>query len=334
MAGMRKLKGKFYVRVWVDGKEKLIPTGTNNHREAEIVLNRIKREELEIKQRIRKEISDLERRLLITKGIDYFEKNVQGERNLQKTTVYTYKLATKDFIKALGKLLYFDCIQKKHFSMLVNHLQKNYNNTTTNIRLRGIRAMLNYLLEKEIIDKLPFRVKQIKVDQGLPKFIKPDELDKIYENVEDERLQAIFRVYEATGMRVGELRYSHRDGEFIIVEKAKNRKSRIIPIPLERIPDYDLAKELDWSVSWISHSFTLACRDADLAGKTIHCLRHTFALRKLVETNNISLVKELLGHSSLKVTEIYTQFPREYLIQIFKDRNVNKTSENHQRTEA
>ena len=334
MAGIRKLKGKFYVRVWVDGKEKLIPTGTNNQREAEIVFNRIKREELEVKQRIRKEVSDLEQRLLITKGIDYFEKNVQREHNLQETTLYTYKLGTADFRNALGKLLYFDCIQKKHFSVLVNYLQKKYNNTTVNIRLRSIRAMLNYLFEKEMIDKLPFRVKQIKIDLGLPKFINPEELNKIYKKVPDERLQAIFRVYEATGMRVGELRNSHREGEFVIIEKAKNRKSRIIPIPLERIPDYDIAKELNWSVSWISHSFTLACRDAKLPGKTIHCLRHTFAMRKLMETNNISIVRELLGHSSVKVTEIYTQFPREYLTQVFKDREINKIPGNHQRTEA
>jgi len=334
MAGMRKLKGKFYVRVWADGKETIIPTDTNNRREAEIVFNRVKREELEVKQRIRKKVSDLDQRLLITKGIDYFEKNVQRERNLQETTLYTYKLGMKDFRNALGKLLYFDCIQKKHFSVLVNYLQKKYNNTTVNIRLRSIRAMLNYLFEKEMIDKLPFRVKQIKIDQGLPKFIKPEERDKIFKKVPDERLQAIFRVYEATGMRVGELHNSHREGEFVIIKKAKNRKSRIIPIPLERIPDYDLAKELDWSVSWISHSFTLACRDAKLPGKTIHCLRHTFAMRKLMETNNISIVRELLGHSSVKVTEIYTQFPREYLTQVFKDREINKIPENHRRTEA
>lgn len=334
MAGMRKLKNRFYVRVWVDGKEKLIPTGTANRREAETVLNRVKREELEIKQRIRQELSVLEQRLSIAKGIDYFKNNVGKERNLQETTVYTYKLALKDFKKALGKLVYFSCIEKKHYSILVNYLQNKYNNTTVNIRLRSIRAMLNYLYDKELISKIPFKVRQIKIDQGLPKFILPDEMNKIYEKVTDERLAAIFRVYEATGMRVGELSYSHREGEFIIVEKAKNRKSRIIPIPFDRIPDFDLARELNYSVSWISHSFSRYCKKAGLAGKTIHALRHGFALRKLMETNNISIVKELLGHSSVKVTEIYTQFPKEYLTQVFTERNINKTDISHQRSEA
>lgn len=53
-----------------------------------------------------------------------------------------------------------------------------------------------------------------------------------------------------------------------------------------------------------------------------------------METNNISIVRELLGHSSVKVTEIYTQFPREYLTQVFTERNINKTDISHQRSEA
>jgi len=36
------------------------------------------------------------------------------------------------------------------------------------------------------------------------------------------------------------------------------------------------------------------------------------------------MVKELLGHSSVKVTEIYTQFPKEFLVQIFKDQHINQ----------
>ena len=221
-----------------------------------------------------------------------------------------------------------------HYSNLLNYLQSQYNPTTVNIRLRSIRAMLNYLYEKDMISRLPFKVRQIKTDQGLPKFILPDEMSRIFSKVKDDKLSAVFRVYETTGMRVGELRNSHREDEFIVIEKAKNRKSRIIPIPIDRIPDYDLARGLDYSVSWISHSFSRYCNKAELHGKTIHCLRHTFAMRKLMETNNISIVRELLGHSSVKVTEIYTQFPREYLAQVFKDRKVNKIPENHPRTEA
>ena len=52
---------------------------------------------------------------------------------------------------------------------------------------------------------------------------------------------------------------------------------------------------------------------------------YTFAYKKLLETNNIQFVRDLLGHSSVKVTEIYTQIPMEYLKQIFQDNGTNST---------
>jgi len=331
MAGLRKLRNKYYIRVWVDGKEKLLPTGTSIKTDAEKQFRKIQHEEIEIKQRLRKELSDLHSRLTIQDGINYFLNNVGKERNLQKTTLYTYSLAMKDFRNCFKHLITFDRLSKKHYSNLLDYLQNRYNSTTVNIRLRSIRAMLNYLLEKEMIKMIPFKVKQIKTDKTLPKFILPEEMDSIYSNVNDDRLLSIFRVYEMTGLRVGELVNSHRDGEFITVEQSKGRKERIIPIPLDNVSDYDLAKELSYSVSWVSHSFSKACWKAGLKDKTIHCLRHTFALRKLIETNNISLVKELLGHSSVTVTETYTQFPRDFLVQVFKDKHINQ---NHNQQKA
>ncbi|NPE31462.1 tyrosine-type recombinase/integrase [Methanococcoides sp. SA1] len=324
MAGLRKLKGKYYIRVRVDGKEKLLPTGTGIKADAEKQLRRINRQEIEIKQKIRDEIDELKNRITISDGCDYFTKNVKSERGLKETTIKTYKLATKDFKNSVGKATYFENLTADHYTKLLVYLQDNYNSTTTNIRLRGIRAMINYLHEKGKIKNIPFKVKQIKTDQSLPKFIMPDEMDKIYEKTVHDDLRAVYRVYEVTGMRVGELKHSYLNNGFVIVKKAKNRRERIIPIPAINIPDFERAKHLNYSTSWISHSFSEACNNAGLKDKTIHALRHTFALRKLVETNNISMVKELLGHSSVKVTEVYTQFPKEFLVQIFKDQHINQ----------
>ncbi|MFA5728195.1 MAG: tyrosine-type recombinase/integrase [Candidatus Neomarinimicrobiota bacterium] len=322
MAGLRLLKGKYYIRIWTDGKEKLLPTGTANRRDAEIQRSKIERQEIEIKQKIRDEIDALKNRLTIRAGVEYFLKNVGTERNITGSTVKTYRLAANDFINSLKRSVYFDSIQRSDYSDLLNYLQKKYNPTTTNIRLRGIRAMLNYLADKGMI-QIPFKVKQIKIDHNLPKFITPDEMDRIYKQVDDPKLLAAFRVYEVTGLRASELFHSKLQGDFVIVEKSKGRKERIIPIPFQNVKDYQIATTDPYSVFFISHSFTYACRRAGIDGKTLHALRHTFALRKLIETNNISLVKELLGHSSVTVTEIYTAFPKDYLAQVFKDRSIN-----------
>jgi len=55
------------------------------------------------------------------------------------------------------------------------------------------------------------------------------------------------------------------------------------------------------------------------SNKTIHSLRHTFALRKLLELGNIYLVKELLGHSSVTTTQIYLDFPNGFIKEVFSD---------------
>jgi len=182
--------------------------------------------------------------------------------------------------------------------------------------------MINFLADKGLI-QFPFKVKQIKTDRHLPKFITPNEMDAIYKQVTDERLLATYRIYEVTGLRAGELFHSKLQGDFITVEKSKGRKERIIPIPFQNVKDYQIATTDPYSLSFITHSFSKACKAAGVTGKTLHALRHTFALRKLIETNNIQLVKELLGHSSVTVTEIYTAFPKDFLAQIFRDRAIN-----------
>ncbi|MCK4578377.1 MAG: site-specific integrase, partial [Candidatus Marinimicrobia bacterium] len=52
---------------------------------------------------------------------------------------------------------------------------------------------------------------------------------------------------------------------------------------------------------------------------TLHCLRHTFALREYYRTGDIYHVKERLGHSAVAVTEVYLRFPQEYLGRVFGD---------------
>ena len=322
MAGLRLLKGKYYIRLWIDGKEKLLPTGTANRRDAEVQQQKIERQEIEVKQRIRNEMDALKNRLTIQAGVEYFLKNVGTERNITESTVKTYRLSVNDFLNALGRLVYFNSIQRSNYSDLLNYLQVRYNPTTVNIRLRGIRTMLNFLADKGLI-QLPFKVKQIKTDHHLPKFITPSEMDKIYSAVNDSKLISTFRIYEFTGLRLSELFHSRLEGDFIKVEQSKGRKERIIPIPTELIQDYLIATDKPYSMGFISRSFHLACQKSGLSGKTIHSLRHTFALRKLLETNNLQLVKELLGHSSVKVTEIYTTFPPDFLAQVLKQRSIN-----------
>jgi len=322
MASLRKCRGKWYVRIFYSGKEKLVPTHTKLRRDAEITLRKYQENETAVKLQLATSLMETEN--TIKKCMKYFKANYQRETGIEDSTLKNYEVAINKFHDCFGGETSINTLKKTDYSKLVAHLKANrYNDITINIRLRSIRAFLNYLHEKDMIKTLPFKVKQIKTDKAPPKMITPDELDEIYKQIKDPYLLASYKVLEVTGMRVGELKNSRREGEFVVVEKSKSRRKRYIPIPVEYIQDYDTAKEAGYSDSWLSHSFSTASKDAGFTGKTCHSLRHTFAYRMLLETDNIQLVRDILGHSSISVTEKYTQIPMDYLKQVFADKNIN-----------
>jgi site-specific recombinase XerD len=315
MAGIRKLKGKWYIRVRYKGKEKLIPTYTSIRRDADIVLRKYQLNEQEVKYHLSNSL--IEQNLTIDDCIKYFKKHYKLEKGVTEKTMKSYILSLGDLKTCFRHKKSFYDIQKADYPFLVEYLKRNVSDITANIRLRSIRAFLNYLHERGVINEVPFKIKEIKIDQQEPKLIKPDELLKIYREVDNHYLLSVYRVYEHSGMRLSELKNSYRDGEFIVIFKSKSRKKRIVPIPIEIIPDYDKALEVNYSTGHISKMFRRYTNVAGLPGKTIHCLRHTYAYRTLMETKNIQLVRDLLGHSSVKVTEIYTRMPEDYVKQLF-----------------
>ncbi len=80
MAGLRKLRGKYYVRVWVDGKETLIPTHAAIRRDADIFLRKIQNNETRVKLNLTQ--SWLEKQMTIADCVNFFRKNYQTEKGI------------------------------------------------------------------------------------------------------------------------------------------------------------------------------------------------------------------------------------------------------------
>jgi len=68
-----------------------------------------------------------------------------------------------------------------------------------------------------------------------------------------------------------------------------------------------------------SRIFKKALREAGIQQKKFHCLRHTFAVRRYLQTRDIYQVAKQLGHSSVATTEIYMRFSFKRLEQDFPD---------------
>lgn len=317
MASMRKIKGRYYIRIYLEkGRIKSLPTGTKNLKEANRIFKNIKEREFEVKAGFRYQLLK-ESSPILAECIGMYL-NDCSKRLASKTVLnYTYAL---QHLRNAFKGVKINDIRSTDQSRLHKEFEKSkYNPTTVNINLRAIRAFFNWIVDNDLSERVPFKIKMVKTEKENPKFLLPDELQAIYKLMDDYELKSTFRVYERTGMRLAELNNSRREGNFIIITKTKGKRERIVPLDSDIIEDYEIAKIRNFNSDYLSHQFTKYKRLAGIEGKkTFHSLRHTYAIRKWIETRDIYKVKELLGHSSVVVTEIYTKMPIDFLKEVFQ----------------
>src|SRR6056297_1090794 len=168
MAGLRKLKDKYYSRIWYRNdqgkkKEKLIPLNTKSKRRAKKLQKQVTKQEKAFKKGIitldeiePKKITELD------KIIDEFYKYLRLNDRSQET-IDLYRLALDTFqeiyndkdINLLGKQDYTD---------FLSEMRDRYpNKNTCNIRLTNIKAFLNWCKETGKIKRIPFKIKKLSV---------------------------------------------------------------------------------------------------------------------------------------------------------------------------
>ncbi|MFA7421265.1 MAG: tyrosine-type recombinase/integrase [Melioribacteraceae bacterium] len=210
------------------------------------------------------------------------------------------------------------------------------------VYFKTLKAAFNKAVEWNYIKENPFcRVKLPKRQEVKPGFIKNEELKRIKSKLKTQVLKDFVTVAFNTGMRLNEivnLRWSNVDfgarlitvGDEQFTTKARNQ--RMIPIceevleTLKRIENMDFgiriekqkAKKMNdfifckengerYSGDYVSKSFKKACKAAGI-DKSIHfhSLRHSFASNLVQNGVPLYTVKDLLGHSTIKTTEIYS----------------------------
>jgi len=190
-------------------------------------------------------------------------------------------------------------------------------------------------------------IKSPKLKKGLPHFIGETFISQLMDMPDTSTLsglrdRAVLETFYATGMRLGELTQL-RVGDFQLDEnlvkvRGKGNKERLIPINeacktwVERyLQDMGRSLKTDahdrlvftnrkgkpWSVSTIQkrvkQMIRLATGATDMGP---HALRHSFATHLLDRGADIRAVKDLLGHSSLSSTQIYTHLRPEQMKKI------------------
>lgn len=324
MAGMRKLKGKWYIRVYLgNGKEKLLPTKTGDKKQAEVYRRQIENREFLVRSRLAEKVSYTSDRL--SEVIGAYMKDCRAR--LRRSTCDSYQLALDNLMACWGDIQ-IDRITPEHLSSFRQYLSARLNPTATNIRLRSVRAFLNWMVTNGKLERLPAKIVLLKTDEALPKFFAPDELNRIFSKVKDAKMKATLRVLAGTGLRRSELYRCSLENGYLHLRQTKGRKDRLVALPPDLIPDFLLATDNPYQPNTVTHAFARAIRNAGVEpkGRSLHSLRHTFALQEYYRTGDIYYVKGLLGHSAVSVTERYLQFPQEYLERVFGRHVIRRTT--------
>lgn len=327
MASLRKFGKKWYARVrtW-DGKhqsEKLIPLRTESKVEARERLSQVNREEANIKAGM-----DFSFPWLNQEGITkVVHKTLQETANefirsrrvygLAENTIARNINSLNALMKVVGKSYPIKRFTTKQIDEFVEYYQGKHSGNGININLRLIKTFLRWCGEKKLLIEVP-KVAMVKTPNPLPCCLTDSVFAELMELESlDAHYKSAFKFYRETGLRLSEPFYGIIDGNWLVLPaeftKQKTEREKYLSDELCKICNeiqlrFQTRKgEAKWFIQRYSREFKRACREIGVEHH-FHDLRHTFAVRRWLETGDILLVKEEMGHASVKTTEIYTKF--------------------------
>lgn len=270
------------------------------------------------------------------------------ERSLSANTIEAYlNDVTKllDYLNQQG-LSYLDATYENLQSFFLMLAELGIQARSQARMMSGVKSFYAYLLREEVIEVNPTTLLEMpKLGRHLPSVLSVDEIDALKATVdmskaEGARNRAMIEVAYSCGLRVSELvglKISdiYADEGFIKVE-GKGSKQRLVPISETALNDIKLylldrnalpvIKKESADVLFLNRRggmltrqmfFTIIKQCALQAGiKTVispHTLRHSFATHLLEGGANLRVIQEMLGHSSIQTTEIYTHMGAQYL---------------------
>ena len=232
---------------------------------------------------------------------------------------------------------------------IVSLMDKGYASTSVNRKLSSLRSFYKFLLKKKVVLVDPLRkITGPKNKKPLPSFLKENEMNRLLddtdfgEGFEGCRDHLIIEMFYATGIRLSELiGLDDKDVDFsasLLKVTGKRNKQRLIPFGdelKEGMLEYVNVRNeqvLESGGAFFVRKngerlyknlvYNLVKRNLSkvvtLKKRSPHVLRHTFATTMLNNDAELGAVKELLGHSSLATTEIYTHTTFEELKKVYK----------------
>ncbi len=242
--------------------------------------------------------------------------------NTQKT-IRVYSYIMKHFFRFHNKPVHEMTTQDVR-SYLLHHIHQGYAPATTNSKHSVLVTFFQEVMEKpEIMAPIPY----IKGSTKLPVILTSNEIKQIFDHAPNLKAKTILMVVYSSGLRVSEVTglkisdiYSKRMQVFVRQGKGKKDRYTILSeTALKALRDYyRIYKPVEWlfypknykekciSTRAVQDHFKHAAATAGITKKvSIHSLRHAFASHLLENDTDLYSIMKLLGHRSLRTTQIY-----------------------------
>lgn len=267
------------------------------------------------------------------------------QKRLDKKTIKAYSIDLRQFSNYITETKLTEITQDS-LERYVSHLHQNYQPKTVKRKIASLKSMFHYFEYKSIIDKNPFNKMQIKFREPiiLPKTIPLHTVEQLLKFIYNQQTNArtefqrknairdaaICELLFATGIRISELCSLNVTDvnlqDCIILIYGKGSKERRIQLGNQEVISSleNYKTEFFTEIARCQNFFTnqsgkplsdqavrrMITKYSKLAAIelhiTPHMFRHTFATSLLDADVNIRYIQEMLGHSSINITEIYT----------------------------
>ena len=288
----------------------------------------------------------------LKKNLKPFLLYLRIEKNLSQNSIEAYENDLKRFLKFIfydnKKFILDSSYIQNYISQLID---LNLEISTLQRNLSSLRSFFCYLVDEKIINFNPAELIDIpKRKRSLPEVLTQEEINILFTNINTNnpigiRDRAMFELLYSSGLRVSEMTSIKiidflDDNEWLRVY-GKGSKERLIPLGkevlkwvnfyLDKSRNYLLNKNkkndflfVNFRGDGISRKgvWMLLKKYVSLSKITKnispHSLRHSFATHLIEGGMDLRAVQELLGHSDISTTSIYTHLNRTYLKEIHK----------------
>ncbi len=286
-----------------------------------------------------------------------FFQYLQFEKRYSKLTIAAYEndlLQFSKFLKETYEIDNFNATKHTYVrSWMVALMEAGIGTRSINRKLSSLKSYFKFSLKTGAIDHNPMlKVMSPKLSKPLPVFIQKNQIASLWQHYDfgegfpGIRDRTIIELFYATGMRKAEL-LGLKDESIDLQNNTikvlgKGNKERLIPMnPVLKgsLHDYMEARNNNFGTSFfaaflVTNSgkpmnprkvYSIVHKVLEqittVEKKSPHVLRHTFATHLLNNGAEINAIKELLGHSSLAATQVYTHNTIDKLKDIYKTAN-------------